>query len=137
MTTCPHCGASNSSGGIFCVACKKNVRYRGVPPIIAQEASRPLTEEESALVERKGRAEALLWICVSVIVLAVLVVAGLVLSLPDIPESGFAEMRIMFGCITFGPLILIPIIGIVIAAKSMGAAEGGLRELQKSDRTTT
>ena len=57
----------------------------------------------------------------------------MILGLPDTPDSGFAGMAIMFGVMIWGPLLLIPAIGIVLALRSKWAAEAQLRDLRKRD----
>jgi hypothetical protein len=139
MTTCPHCGAGNSPGVVYCAHCHLNVHNRGVPPRIAPEPPRPLTEEERVLVDKKVRAQILLAICVGIIAVAVVVVARAFLSLPNshTPESGFAGMIFLGACVIYGPLLLIPVIGIVFAVKWKRAAEARLHQLRKLGATTT
>ena len=96
-----------------------------------------MTAEETALTSKKGRAVAVLWLCVGIVVVAALIVAGMILGLPDTPESGFAGMAIMFGVMIWGPLLLIPVIGIALALRTKLVAEAQLRELRSHDSTKT
>lgn len=54
-------------------------------------------------------------ICAAATVLPIFVVAVRFLGLPDNPESGFVQMSIIFGIFTYGPLILVPLLGFVFA----------------------
>ena len=123
MIICPHCGATNARSVVFCVQCQTNVHYRKPLP---DRSSQPLTAEESALVAKQERAGSILGICCSIVVVTVLILAGLFFGLPNNTEGGYAGMSITFGVMLFGPLLLIPIIGVVLSSKAKSEAEADL-----------
>ena len=132
MITCPHCGATNRPGVVFCAQCQTNVHYRKK----VSDAEQQLTPEEAALTAKKRRAEAVLWGCIAVIAIAGLIVGGVLLSVSSTPEGGFAGMVIMNGVMLLGPILLIPAMGgIVMALRQKWKVEAELRELKREDAT--
>jgi len=127
MIPCPHCGASNSSGAIFCAQCQTNVHWRKPPPAAPKSA---LTTEESRLMDKIGRAQAVLWGCVAIVAIGALIVAGT-------PGGGLLGVFIALGGALWVPLLLVPLLGIFMAIQSKRTAEAQLRDLRKPEAKET
>jgi len=126
MIPCPHCGAANSPRVVFCAQCQTNVHWRKPPPA---EPGRALTPEESMLIDKIGRAKAVLGGCVSIMAIVALFVAGT----PDTPERGLFGVFIALGAALWVPMLLAPVLGILMAVQAKCTAEAQLRDLHKQE----
>lgn len=130
MLVCPHCGAANSPGVVFCVRCQTNVHYH---KLIPAQPERQLSLDQSKLRSEIERMNGLMVFCASVALIVGLFVLLHFISFSQTPDGGFVGMAWMFAWFVWVPFIFFPAVGVYMAWDRRRKLTGRFRELGRKD----
>ena len=125
MKFCTYCGKENDEALVHCSGCGTAMQPPELPPRLPPEQRKALR----AII----RARVMMWLCAFLLIGPVVLVMTSLFTLAG-PDSAFAGMAMLYNVMMWGPLLFIPLVGMVLALNSKRTAQTRLEHLQKGSR---